>query len=501
MAKTYRELIKNEADRLGCDVSELLAMSENRDPFFTGSSGDLQKAEWFKEIYEAYKKATGEKRVHNRGLHYFAYMDADMDITAPSSRCSWTKYQNTEKCSDYMSEASEVARRLGLVPYDAISDEKNEVTKITRYYGGHITDVSIGSLDEPVYIPLKSSYEIDIDMPEDQYDVFETWRNKQADSLASSVKASISFDRKKLSPFHIEVWSEKNVPERVKRVIRNYADVLIEGEGHLSETVAHQFINRLNSRKKNGVALQLCDFDQAGLEMPISAARKVEKHKRDGKLKQEAYLVPIAITIDQIEEHDLPRKPIDVKKHPESRGHKAHKTLVNKFEKRMGRGATELQALEAQPKLYETIVENALKKWTIDPEKMNKDIQDIKKDAYNSVKKTVKDVLEDNRKRIEKFIEERRNFVEKLKDVLPNEEELKEINDKFKEARELIENDEPDDTLRSVADGLEVPEIEPPKYNNDPPVKPLLDTRREYGEQLAVYNEWNEFGKLETERS
>ncbi|KXA93968.1 hypothetical protein AKJ65_05745, partial [candidate division MSBL1 archaeon SCGC-AAA259E19] len=111
-----------------------------------------------------------------------------------------------------------------------------------------------------------------------------------------------------------------------------------------------------------------------------------------------------------------------------------------------------------------------------------------------------KDVLEDSRKELEKFIEERRNFVQKLKDVLPTEEELEEINDKFEEARELIENDEPDDTLRSIANDIKVPEIEPPEYDNDAPVKPLLDTRRNYGEQLSVYREWDQFGKLEAGR-
>jgi hypothetical protein len=91
------------------------------------------------------------------------------------------------------------------------------------------------------------------------------------------------------------------------------------------------------------------DFDPAGYAMPTAIARQIQfwlwRQGRDADIR----LKPLALTKAQIEEYDLPRKPIkDEDRRKES------------FEARLGEGHVELDALAAlHPGEFEKIVARA----------------------------------------------------------------------------------------------------------------------------------------------
>jgi hypothetical protein len=82
--------------------------------------------------------------------------------------------------------------------------------------------------------------------------------------------------------------------------------------------------------------LYISDFDPAGLNMPVAAARKIEFLARNSDVEFDVQVRPVVLTLEQCEEFDLPRTPI-----------KASEKRRDTFEDRFGRGATELDALEA----------------------------------------------------------------------------------------------------------------------------------------------------------
>ena len=82
--------------------------------------------------------------------------------------------------------------------------------------------------------------------------------------------------------------------------------------------------------------LYVSDFDGAGANMPVAAARKIEWFARNQDEPLDIQLHPIVLTHDQCVEYELPRTPA---KESDSR--------AAGFTERFGEGYTELDALEA----------------------------------------------------------------------------------------------------------------------------------------------------------
>ena len=94
-----------------------------------------------------------------------------------------------------------------------------------------------------------------------------------------------------------------------------------------------------SARSRAGVRCASCisrDFDPAGRSMPVASARKIEFWLRHNHPDLDVTVDPLALLPEQAEHYGLPRTPI---KEGESR--------AGKFEERFGRGATEIDALEA----------------------------------------------------------------------------------------------------------------------------------------------------------
>jgi len=92
--------------------------------------------------------------------------------------------------------------------------------------------------------------------------------------------------------------------------------------------------------------------------MPVSVARKVEFFITDQELDLDVRLQPIALTLPQVKGYRLPRTPI---KPSERRKANPSTGSGHRFENRFGRGAVELDALEAvYPDKLAEITESAI---------------------------------------------------------------------------------------------------------------------------------------------
>jgi hypothetical protein len=101
-------------------VSELLAMSRNRDPYYAGTGSDWLKARWFAALWIHFGYTTG---VHLRRVHYRVVTPAKGEPLP--QKHDGTPYENTELCWSYLQEAGALARYLNLVAPDAFVDHRN----------------------------------------------------------------------------------------------------------------------------------------------------------------------------------------------------------------------------------------------------------------------------------------------------------------------------------------------------------------------------------------
>ena len=293
---SLRAWIKRQAAEYGVDPDDLLIQSRRRDPMFKGTKADHAKAEWFAELWKKAVAGREEKRIHIRGVHYFIVMSTDEETTLnvdqlpvdydpaelnqlkgpirPPTDCSWSEYANTDKCYDYLEGTATLARILGYIPLDGIYDNKHDQLVIT-HYGEHRTEADTSVLPTPTGVRLPSISragargELTFDSPE-------AFADYLADALVDELAAQISFDTSSQAPFHMEVWCEKGLPDYIHSTARELGvNVIVEGEGDLSLTIAAEFVRRVDEAGKPAIILYLSDFDPKGDHMSSAMAGKL----------------------------------------------------------------------------------------------------------------------------------------------------------------------------------------------------------------------------------
>lgn len=137
-------------------------------------------------------------------------------------------------------------------------------------------------------------------------------------------------------------------------------------EGNLSLTVANELAQRIEDAGKPAVILYLADFDVKGYDMPANMAGKLAWLHQRGDLEQRVVIERLAVTKDQIETVEFPRKPIE-ENTASGTGDVAYNRRITEWEQEQGAGMTELNALEQQPEEFHRIVRDALERYT-DPE-------------------------------------------------------------------------------------------------------------------------------------
>lgn len=304
--------IKQVAAELKISVNDLLALSAKNDPFYVGTPTDIMQAEWFTAIW----KRTGYTQAHLRRIHYWT-----VSQTPPVKMHNGDPYENTEACWKYLTQASKMARYLGLVQIAAIVDNKNPTPHEFAEFSQ--TDVIEYELDLP-------------DLDEPQVKLF-----GPGDSNAQ--------------PYLLEVWAEKSTMNDVLLpVCEQYGANLATFEGEVSITACYSLILRMKAAGFKPTRLfYISDFDPAGNSMPVATARKIEFMLSHYGVTADVRLKPLALNADQIDQYNLPRIPI-----------KETERRAAKFEENFGGGACELDALQAlHPGVLGRMVGNALSEY------------------------------------------------------------------------------------------------------------------------------------------
>jgi hypothetical protein len=436
--------IKTLAKSMKRSVKDLLALSRHNDPFYAGVGGRGDAAQWFAGMY---RDRGGGGVPHLRRIHYRLVSPPDgVRILLPNGR----EYQNTENDWNYLCWASLAARYLNLIPFNGLSDKRNDEPLIYAKNDDPQQKLEakcqiLGELTHfdkpaPPHLPYLSVYGFDV-----------------------------------IQNYILEIWIEKSTQnDWLEPLCRRRGINLVVGIGEQSEIRARELALRSAQYKAPVRVLYLSDFDPGGRSMPKAVARKVEFtiHKLD--LDVDFQLIPVALTPEQCHQYNLPRTPI-----------KETETRKDTFERTFGIGATELDALEAlHPGELRRIVEKEISNW-LDPSLWNR-VRNVEREVDVHCRMIERDVHE-------KYAEP-----------------IKELSDRFNEiVGKLAEWErEADELWGTIADELEelapdLSDIEIPRSEVPGATERfvLFDSKRDYLSQMDNYNAWKEGDEAPPESS
>ncbi len=296
------DTIKQYAKANGQRVNDLIVLAPQNDPFYAGTPGDWEMAQWFAALWNAFYQG---QNMHIRRVHY-QIISQDPPVVLPNG----LPYENTERCWDFLNQASKMARYLRLVNPAAFNDRRNpEAIDHTMLYNGTPevrtrSGLWLSNLRLPDFPNLPT------------YTVHDFTANQA---------------------YHLEIWCEKSTMNDVLiPLCRQYGAVLQTGLGELSITATLAAVSRLQQASRPARILYVSDFDPAGQSMPVAVSRKIEYFVRTLDLDVDVRLFPVILTLDQVRRYQLPRTPI-----------KETERRRESFEGRHGEGAVELDALEA----------------------------------------------------------------------------------------------------------------------------------------------------------
>jgi hypothetical protein len=312
--------LKQLARAAGRPVTDLLALSPVNDPFYAGVSRRGVAAEWFAETWQDHAAATS----HLRRLHY-VLVSSTAAILLPNGK----RYQNTEADWNYLCWASLAARYLDLIQFDRLVDRRNAEPMIYAedMNPDRVIDVTCSVTDRFTHF----------DMPE--FPALPSFAVEGFDVVQNYI---------------VEVWIEKSTQnDWLEPLCRRRGVNLVVGIGEQSEIRSRELAQRAALYHAPVRVLYLSDFDPAGRSKPKAVARKVEFAIAKFGLDIDFQLIPVGLTLEQCQHYRLPRTPI-----------KETERRRDKFEQTFGRGATELDALEAlYPGEMARILEAEIDNW------------------------------------------------------------------------------------------------------------------------------------------
>jgi hypothetical protein len=424
--------IKELAQDYGCKVDDLIALARKNDPFYMGTSGDREWAEWFAYLWRQFQYGYG---VHLRRVHY-QIISQNPPVRLPNGK----PYENTELCWDALSNAAKAARYLKLVDPGAFVDRRNPEPRIyaaSAYGTPYIS--TIGEIDE-----------YDTELPDfpalPQYDL-----------------SGYSGQQR----YHLEIWCEKSTQNDILiPLCQEYGVNLITGVGELSITATLAAVRRAAEGGKPARLFYVSDFDPAGQSMPVAVARKIEYFLRDEDLDADIRLYPIVLTPDQCKIYQLPRTPI-----------KATERRAGAFEERYGAGATELDAMEAlHPGELRRILRRHIERY-YDTE-LNQRVWRAERAVRNGLESVQQAVHERYQEEIDsleaEYDEIRRQFETQMEAYSTR------LADVWRAIRSDLDAEMPDISNYPVPEADEAGEDE----------EPLYDSQRDYLDQLAYYKEF-----------
>ena len=235
-------------------------------------------------------------------------------------------YSNSVEDYEWLGFAVKKARWLGVLPFDRISDNRNSEPTLCR------TNEPIGELS--AYVATDA-----------------TWTEASAGDLnfLEPWPALSGFTRRQ--PFALSIFGEKSSLEEVLLPIARHCEAdLYLGAGEISDTLAYQMAKDGAADGRPMVVFTVTDCDPAGWQMPISIGRKLQALRDLLFPALQFEVVPVALTVDQVRELNLPSTPL-----------KETERRADKWREAFGVEQTEIDALATlQPQVLREIVEEAL---------------------------------------------------------------------------------------------------------------------------------------------
>lgn len=389
-----------------------------RDPFTADRPARRAGAEWFTKLWGE----LGRPGLHVHGFHYIL-VSQDEPVRMPDGR----PYENTKACESIMLDCALDARYLDLVPADEMTDQRNPDPVV--YDTAVAEDAVVGTPEPPqAYEPPSLS------IPE------------------LGVWAPVIRQR-----YMLEFWFEKSTMNSILVPLCERHRVNLQtGVGEISLTRCDELVKRVIADGRPARILYGSDFDPAGGSIPVAAARKIEFLLRKAGHDADIQLRPIVLTEDQCKEHRLPRTPIK-----ETEGRAAV------FEARYGKGATELDALEAlRPGVLEEILETEIARYRDDD--LGDTIAEVESEAESDLAEITEQVHERHAKKIAAVRKEHKALLA----------QVAKFNRKATPVLAAIEHD----LNRAAPDADDYDWPEPAQGDEDD--DPLFDSTRDYIEQI-----------------
>ncbi len=389
------ELLRSLTVRGQLDLAFLLALSPQNDPYNCLQRGRAANGQWFGEQWRAY----GKPGLHVRRFHYRL-----ISQPSPPQLLNGKPFENTDGCWQFLLSASANARYLDLVEATDFAEHRTAAPSIyapgcrvppepsvevgeTAWTRPTLddTEIILPTLDAAWTLPTVNAK---ITLPTLDLTVKLPTICPAKLSLPDVSLDDASYDyADEDQPFSCEVWIEKSTMNDVLDPLCKSLRVnFVPGVGFSSITRA---VEMLATRATKPVRIfYLCDFDPAGGHMPVSTARQIEfwcnKYAPDVDIK----LTPLALTVEQVREYQLPRIPI-----------KASDKRKARFEERYGEGAVELDALEAlHPGELARIVRTALEPYR--DRTLRGRLDEVRRDAEQQVIDDWETATADERQRL-----------------------------------------------------------------------------------------------------
>jgi hypothetical protein len=300
----------------------ILAMARGNDPFYSGQGSQRELAEWFADLFNSCGFSGAQTF---RFVHYVAVGDRPNPATGVREPVLWPDgrpYENTVEDFAALQDAGRWARNMGLIDPYAVYSRKAEVFDNTS--GLWVPTPSVGIMGTEPHV------------------WFSVGLQAVAEEEGHSVHIHGYEASRSLQPSVVEVWAEKSVDEQdhplLAGVCRREGANLVVGEGFARISDVYTMLRRRMVEGKALRILYLSDFDPAGRFIALSPARAVEFAIRRMVPRPDVRLKPLALHREQVEDLELPRKPI-----------KRSDLRRLRFEAKHGEGAVELNTLFDDP--------------------------------------------------------------------------------------------------------------------------------------------------------
>jgi hypothetical protein len=263
--KIQRELRQKE--RRKRPLYDLLALSQNNDPYNAGSPNDWEVARWFEDVWRRFDYGAG---THLRRIHYRLVVAGDF------KKHDGSTYLNTVEAADF-------------------DDHRNPNPFLAEWCGGDTPEPMVIA---PVEMP-------DVTLPEIDTNISALADFEVLPPIVTGYDPDDHLDR----DYVLEIWIEKSTMNDILLPICRELKVnFVPAVGIQSISNSVKLLQRCVRLKKPGRVFYISDFDPAGDIMPVGVARQLEFYRGRYAPDIEIKLTPLALTAAQAV--GLPRVPI-----------------------------------------------------------------------------------------------------------------------------------------------------------------------------------------------